>query len=114
MKSNTPSTLTVEPDSNDGHYMKEADVENAPAGRFGAKDGMPAMEIKEKKNDANVTVEAAGTHKSWRQMNEIERTGYLSDVVETGEKKYHKLGWVQLVVVLIVEAIALGSLSLPK
>lgn len=63
MKSATPSTTTVGPDSNDGNYMKDPDVEAVPAGRFGARDGMPAMEVKEK-NDANVTVEAAGTHKS--------------------------------------------------
>lgn len=111
MKSTTPSTTTVGPDSDNGQYMKEADVEPVPIGQTGT--DMHPVTGKEKA-DANVSVQAAGTHKSFKHMNEIERSEYLSDMVETGEKKYHKLGWVQLVVVLIVEAIALGSLSLPK
>lgn len=47
-------------------------------------------------------------------MTEEERQEYLEATVEHGENKYKRLGWLQLVVVLIVEAIALGSLSLPK
>lgn len=35
------------------------------------------------------------------------------DVYEEGMKKYNRLGWKRLTVVLIVEAIALGSLSIP-
>lgn len=34
--------------------------------------------------------------------------------VEEGEQKFHKLGWKRLTICLIVEAIALGSLSLPS
>ncbi|OGM47950.1 N amino acid transport system protein [Aspergillus bombycis] len=34
-------------------------------------------------------------------------------IIEAGEIKYHRVGWVQLTVLLIVEAIALGALSLP-
>lgn len=36
-----------------------------------------------------------------------------SDIVAAGEAKYHRLGWKQLTLMLIVEAIALGSLSIP-
>ena len=39
---------------------------------------------------------------------------YMVEKQTHGAEKYHKLGWVQLVVVLIVEAIALGSLSMPS
>jgi hypothetical protein len=56
---------------------------------------------------------STGRRKSYSHMNEAERVEYLSDRTEAGEVKFHKLGWLQLVVVLIVEAIALGSLSLP-
>lgn len=34
--------------------------------------------------------------------------------MEEGEQKFHKLGWKRLTICLIVEAIALGSLSLPS
>lgn len=47
------------------------------------------------------------------KMTEVDKVEYLTHQVESGEHKYHQLGWIQLVVVLIVEAIALGSLSLP-
>lgn len=33
--------------------------------------------------------------------------------VQDGEERYHRLGWKKLTVCLIVEAIALGSLSIP-
>lgn len=39
---------------------------------------------------------------------------YMVEKQTQGAEKYHKLGWLQLVVVLIVEAIALGSLSIPS
>lgn len=35
------------------------------------------------------------------------------DTIQEGEQKFHKLGWKRLTICLIVEAIALGSLSLP-
>ena len=34
--------------------------------------------------------------------------------VQEGEEKYHQLGWKKLTICLIVEAIALGSLSIPS
>ncbi|EPQ31313.1 uncharacterized protein PFL1_01498 [Pseudozyma flocculosa PF-1] len=34
--------------------------------------------------------------------------------VAAGEQKYHKLGWQKLTICLIVEAVALGTLSMPK
>lgn len=43
--------------------------------------------------------------------------GEISDrerVIERGEHKYNRLGWKRLTIVLIVEAIALGSLSIPS
>lgn len=39
---------------------------------------------------------------------------YMMEKQAEGAEKFHKLGWLQLVVVLIVEAIALGSLSIPS
>lgn len=39
---------------------------------------------------------------------------YMVEKQTHGTEKYHKLGWIQLVIVLIVEAIALGSLSMPS
>lgn len=39
---------------------------------------------------------------------------YMLEKQTKGVEKYSKLGWFQLVVVLIVEAIALGSLSIPS
>ncbi|CAG8377721.1 unnamed protein product [Penicillium salamii] len=37
-----------------------------------------------------------------------------TDIVVVGEAKYHRLGWKRLTLMLIVEAIALGSLSIPS
>ncbi|CAG8169305.1 unnamed protein product [Penicillium olsonii] len=42
-------------------------------------------------------------------LNEMER-----QLTEAGEAKYHRLGWKRLTIMLIVEAIALGSLSIPS
>lgn len=39
---------------------------------------------------------------------------YYNEKEAQGAQKFHKLGWIKLVVVLIVEAIALGSLSMPS
>ena len=36
------------------------------------------------------------------------------DGMHEGEEKYHQLGWKRLTICLIVEAIALGSLSIPS
>lgn len=47
-------------------------------------------------------------------MTEAERQEYMSELVLHGEQKYHKLGWFKLLIVLILQAIALGSLSLPS
>lgn len=85
---------------------KEKDVEAGHPPRRGLTD------TKTPKDSADVSVHPIGH--SYNQMTEAERQEYLSATVEAGEKKYHKLGWIQLVVVLIVEAIALGALSLPK
>ncbi|KAB8235747.1 transmembrane amino acid transporter protein-domain-containing protein [Aspergillus alliaceus] len=35
-------------------------------------------------------------------------------IIDAGEAKYHRLGWKRLTIMLIVEAIALGSLSMPS
>lgn len=40
--------------------------------------------------------------------------GELTDLEKQGEHFFHRLGWKRLAVVLIVEAIALGSLSIPS
>ncbi|TXT12652.1 uncharacterized protein COLE_03062 [Cutaneotrichosporon oleaginosum] len=42
-----------------------------------------------------------------------EKVEYLADVAEDGEVKFHKLSWLQLTIVLIVTAVALGTLSMP-
>lgn len=54
----------------------------------------------------------------------MESTGKKSDLesaglakattIQEGENKYHRLGWQRLTICLIVEAIALGSLSIPS
>jgi hypothetical protein len=71
----------------------------------------PVGGVKEKAPRGEVDVRPA--HHSMKHMTEAERQEYLSETIIAGEEKYHKLGWIQLVVVLIVEAIALGALSLP-
>ncbi|WPH00674.1 Hypothetical protein R9X50_00350400 [Acrodontium crateriforme] len=38
----------------------------------------------------------------------------LTSTVHEGEQKFHSLGWKKLTICLLVEAIALGSLSIPK
>jgi len=86
-----------------------ADVEAKPDIESSAGTDTPT---KQEKNRADVDVRPAHGH-SLKHMTEAERTEYLSETVVAGEKKYHQLGWIQLVVVLIVEAIALGALSLP-
>ncbi|RDL33592.1 Uncharacterized protein BP5553_07960 [Venustampulla echinocandica] len=43
-----------------------------------------------------------------------ERGRYERDIYELGIQKYNRLGWKRLTIVLIVEAIALGSLSIPS
>ena len=48
------------------------------------------------------------------QQNEIDLVGEMSEKERLGESKFKRLGWKRLTVILIVEAIALGSLSLPK
>ncbi|WPH05062.1 Hypothetical protein R9X50_00796100 [Acrodontium crateriforme] len=53
---------------------------------------------------------------------DTEKKGGLNDypelghevTLQQGEHKFHKLGWKKLTICLIVEAIALGSLSIPK
>ncbi|GMK56079.1 hypothetical protein CspeluHIS016_0211350 [Cutaneotrichosporon spelunceum] len=45
--------------------------------------------------------------------NDIERVQYISEVTEEGEKRFNRLTWKQLVVILIVCAVALGTLSMP-
>ncbi|KAJ9296590.1 hypothetical protein DTO271G3_5288 [Paecilomyces variotii] len=47
-----------------------------------------------------------------QELGEI--TGPERDLVERGHSKFNRLGWKRLTVVLIVEAIALGSLSIPS
>ncbi|KAL1859855.1 hypothetical protein Plec18167_006327 [Paecilomyces lecythidis] len=47
-----------------------------------------------------------------QELGEI--SGQDRDVVERGHSKFSRLGWKRLTVVLIVEAIALGSLSIPS
>lgn len=43
-----------------------------------------------------------------------QENGQMTEVERDGEAKFHRLGWKRLTVVLIVEAIALGSLSIPS
>lgn len=44
---------------------------------------------------------------------DAERVEYISEITAAGEKKFHKLTWFQLVIVLVVTAVALGTLSMP-
>lgn len=98
--SNTSSRLT----------LANADVE--PKNDIESSAASTTAPTKGEKHRHNVDVRPAGH--DMKNMTEAERQEYLSATVIAGEEKYHKLGWVQLVVVLIVEAIALGALSLPK
>jgi hypothetical protein len=47
------------------------------------------------------------------KIDESDEAGDSTDMHE-GEEKYHRLGWKKLTICLIVEAIALGSLSIPS
>ncbi|CAH0052399.1 unnamed protein product [Clonostachys solani] len=47
------------------------------------------------------------------KMDKTVQDGPDVDKIEEGEAKFHRLGWKRLAVILIVEAVALGSLSLP-
>lgn len=57
-----------------------------------------------------------GPYMSRRRKNSQEQVeyDYMLEKQTKGVEKYSKLGWFQLVIVLIVEAIALGSLSIPS
>lgn len=44
---------------------------------------------------------------------DADRVEYISEVTAAGEQKFHKLTWFQLVIVLVVTAVALGTLSMP-
>src|SRR5437868_316140 len=55
------------------------------------------------------------------QLSNDEAVGQVRDLtdiekarMEDGNAKFHRLGWKRLTVVLIVEAIALGSLGMPQ
>lgn len=106
--STSPSVTTLAlPDSQP--KAKPLDVEAAPATVTSPERVRSRASHKGDKHH-QVSVRPA---KSLKDMTEAEKVEYLSHQVEHGEKKYKQLGWLQLVVVLIVEAIALGSLSLP-
>ena len=38
----------------------------------------------------------------------------IATTIEKGEQKYNRLGWKRLTICMIVEAVALGSLSIPS
>ncbi|GMK56006.1 hypothetical protein CspeluHIS016_0210620 [Cutaneotrichosporon spelunceum] len=76
---------------------------------LGAVKPAPTPSEKAAKADSEVHVRPAKR----KNMSEVDKVELLNHQVEHGEHKFHQLGWVQLVVILIVEAIALGSLSLP-
>ncbi|BEI83569.1 hypothetical protein CcaverHIS002_0401730 [Cutaneotrichosporon cavernicola] len=46
-------------------------------------------------------------------MTEAEKAEYVADVTEDGKVKFNKLSWLQLTIVLVVTAVALGTLSMP-
>lgn len=48
------------------------------------------------------------------KITEEELAGYDEEDIHEGEAKYHQLGWIRLTICLIVEAIALGSLTMPS
>lgn len=107
--STSPSVTTLAlPDE---RFKVKNDVESAPQTTVGTPEG-PSRAASQHKGEKNGAVSVRPA-KSMKHMSEAEKLEYLSSQVEHGEQKYNKLGWVQLVVVLIVEAIALGSLSLP-
>lgn len=48
------------------------------------------------------------------ELSDLENSLDREATLQPGEVKFHKLGWKQLTICLIVEAIALGSLSIPS
>lgn len=52
-------------------------------------------------------------HKEKAKATDADRVEYISEITAAGERKFHKLTWFQLVVVLVVTAVALGTLSMP-
>lgn len=65
-----------------------------------------------KDDTITAVLEVNGYHRH-DQVGDIEKVGYISEVTEAGEHKFHKLSWFQLVIVLVVAAVALGTLSMP-
>ncbi|GMK58828.1 hypothetical protein CspeluHIS016_0602700 [Cutaneotrichosporon spelunceum] len=46
-------------------------------------------------------------------MTQEQKEEYISDVTQDGKVKFNKLSWLQLTIVLVVTAVALGTLSMP-
>ncbi|KAF7715215.1 Uncharacterized protein PECH_005545 [Penicillium ucsense] len=73
-------------------------------------------------NDSSVVAESVGEKKRMQQEEppafDKDLVGEMSEaerhVIDHGIQKFSRLGWKRLTVVLIVEAIALGSLSIPS
>ncbi|KAJ5454862.1 N amino acid transport system protein [Penicillium daleae] len=66
--------------------------------------------------DSNKIMESDGQKNAYDAPPPFEKDmlGEMSEVERHGIKKFSRLGWKRLTVVLIVEAIALGSLSIPS
>lgn len=45
---------------------------------------------------------------------DVDRVRNISELIEDGERKYHKLSWWRLYIVMLVSAVALGTLSMPS
>ncbi|UZJ56235.1 hypothetical protein CBS101457_005555 [Exobasidium rhododendri] len=63
---------------------------------------------------SNEKVESELANNDAKGPQERKEYDYQVEKQTEGAEKFHRLGWLQLVVVLIVEAIALGSLSIPS
>lgn len=69
-------------------------------------------ELKDEKKDGNAGESTPGSDNSVKEV--ASRRDLEDQKMTEGHAKFNRLGWKRLTVVLIVEAIALGSLSLPS
>lgn len=84
---------------------------NSEQGHVTDKDKVEAGSSSQSGNEGPFMQRAQQETKNPQQQMEYD---YMLEKQTHGVEKYSKLGWFQLVVVLIVEAIALGSLSIPS
>ncbi|KAI0007257.1 transmembrane amino acid transporter protein-domain-containing protein [Xylariaceae sp. FL0662B] len=72
------------------------------------------MDTKEKKLDSSLPLSSSDITPANEEVGQVrDVTGYEAEKAAMGNAHFKRLGWKRLTIVLIVEAIALGSLSMP-